>query len=511
MRPVKRALIFVHRWLGIGLCLVFLLWFPSAIGIMYWDFPDVRAADRIAHAAPLDASKIQLSPSEAYAKLGVDEDVRAIRLSTFDGRPVYRFDDDAYVVYADTGEEQLEVSDAMVRRIAESWTKQPASAARVEQVTEVDQWTVQLRIGDLSPLWKFSWPDGEQVYVTQTTGEVVQHTTTGSRLGAYVGAIPHWLYFTPLRKNGPQWSRVVIWSSGIGTIAAIIGVIIGAWMYSPSKKYRYGGAPSSIPYRGQKRWHTVLGLLFGVATATWAFSGMLSMDPFPRRETGGGLLDRGVGRPAIPQALRGRLQLAAFAARDPREALRQLGRIPIKELEFTSFDGEPMYLATLAPGETCIIPLHGDPIRTFDQQRIIDVVTRTAGPGMVDASVLTQYDRYYLDRRRQRPLPVILAKLHDAENTRYYIDPKTARVVGSYNSGAWVNRWLYNGLHSLNFPWLYNYRPLWDIVVITFMVGGTALCVTSLILAWRVVGRKLRGVTPGTSRDRISDDLALAD
>jgi hypothetical protein len=30
--------------------------------------------------------------------------------------------------------------------------------------------------------------------------------------------------------------------------------------------------------------------------------------------------------------------------------------------------------------------------------------------------------------------------------------------------------------------------------VITFMIGGTALCITSLILAWRVIGRKLRGI-----------------
>jgi hypothetical protein len=51
---------------------------------------------------------------------------------------------------------------------------------------------------------------------------------------------------------------------------------------------------------------------------------------------------------------------------------------------------------------------------------------------------------------------------------------------------------LYTGLHSLNFPFLYNYRPLWDIVVIAFMVGGTALCVTSLVLAWRTLGRKLK-------------------
>jgi hypothetical protein len=60
-----------------------------------------------------------------------------------------------------------------------------------------------------------------------------------------------------------------------------------------------------------------------------------------------------------------------------------------------------------------------------------------------------------------------------------------------------MSRWVYHGLHSLDFPWLYDYRPLWDIVVIAFMIGGTALCVTSLILAWRVLGRTLRALLPG--------------
>ena len=52
-----------------------------------------------------------------------------------------------------------------------------------------------------------------------------------------------------------------------------------------------------------------------------------------------------------------------------------------------------------------------------------------------------------------------------------------------------------------------------DIVVIAFMLGGTALSVTSLVLAWRAIGRTLRGVVPGGSRrrTRVSDDLALAD
>ena len=89
-------------------------------------------------------------------------------------------------------------------------------------------------------------------------------------------------------------------------------------------------------------------------------------------------------------------------------------------------------------------------------------------------------------------MPVILALAHDEAGTRYYIDPKTATVAGTYTERNWARRFFYNGLHSLNFPWLYNHRPLWDIVVIAFMLGGTALCVTSLALAWQVIGRKLR-------------------
>ena len=42
------------------------------------------------------------------------------------------------------------------------------------------------------------------------------------RPGAQIPPLWHWLYFTPLRKNGPQWSQVVIWLSGVGTFAAML-------------------------------------------------------------------------------------------------------------------------------------------------------------------------------------------------------------------------------------------------------------------------------------------------
>jgi PepSY-associated transmembrane protein len=500
---IKRFAIAVHRWLGVTLCLLFLLWFPSGIGMMYWDFPSVTPADRLDRSPSLDSSAIRVSPSEAYAALGETPPATDVRLNTFDGRPVYRFRAGRgdSVVYADTGARQFEVSKEMMLRVASAWSGLPASTAAVTLV-DVDQWTVQGSFRSLQPLWKYSWPDGQQVYVSEKSGEVVQYTTSASRLGAYLGPIPHWIYFTPLRKHQPEWSRLVIWTSGVGTFVAMLGVVIGIWMYSPSKRYRYAGTTTRIPYRGQKRWHMMLGLVFGLGAATWAFSGMLSMDPFP--------VERG-GRPAgtgrgggveIAQALRGRVRLDDFARRDPRAALSQLAGANVKELALTSFAGEPAYLATLARGETRVVPLDGPARDAFDVQRIMEIARTTAGAsGLAEIRVIDQYDRYYLDRRRSRPLPVIMEQLNDAEHTRYYIDPKTARVVGSYSSRNWMSRWLYHGLHSLDFPWLYNYRPAWDIVVIAFMLGGTALGVTSLVLAWRVIGRTVSRSVAASSPD----------
>jgi hypothetical protein len=497
-----RGLIFVHRWVGIAICVVFLIWFPSGIGMMYWSMPSVTAADRLERAPALDAARIALSPAEAAAKLGVDATPAQIRLNTFDGRPVYRIGaagrgggggrgGGARIVYADTGEIQERVSTPMQHRIASAWTGQPADDASVELMTDVDQWTVG-GLRNVRPLYKYSWPNGEQLYLAGGTGEVVQYTTTASRIAAHVSAIPHWIYYTPIRKHQPFWLQFMIWTAGIGTIGSILGVVVGVWMYSPNKRYRNKGAPTAIPYRGQKRWHTIIGLCFGVAAVTYAFSGMMSLDPFPELYDRRPPAAQGGARPGVAQALRGRVGIEDFAAAHPRDIVARHPQLRIKELELTSFAGEPMYGAALADGTTRMIRLDGTPIDTFDHSKIVDIVQQAApNRAAVTTTVLDQYDLYYLDRRRERPLPVILAKMNDEEKTRYYIDPKTARIVGQYSNRNWVNRWLYTGLHSLNFPWLYNYRPLWDIVVITLMVGGTALCVTSLVLAWRVLGRKL--------------------
>lgn len=179
-------------------------------------------------------------------------------------------------------------------------------------------------------------------------------------------------------------------------------------------------------------------------------------------------------------------------------------------MTFTSFAGEPLYSLALGDGSSRLISLDGQVIDHFDQDKIIELIKSSIpDPARLGIRTLDQYDAYYQDRERRKPLPVIMALTNDSDATRYYIDPKTASVVGSYSNSNWVNRWLYHGLHSLSFPFLYNHRPLWDIVVITFMVGGTALCLTSLVLAWRAVGKKLRRIA-GTVRQTAPEPLSLS-
>ena len=489
---MKRGLIFIHRWMGVGLCLLVLLWFASGIGMMYWEYPLIMPEDRLAHAEALNAAKIHIAPAEAYARLGADMPPPvAARLSMFDGRPAYKFGSgaDQQMVYADNGQTQTEFPPELTRRIAAQWTRQPEASAQEEQNTPVDQWTVYEGFQELQPLRKYSWPDGKQVYVSAENGEVVQYTTRASRIGAYLGPIPHWLYFTALRKHSETWSKTVIWLSGLVTIAGIIGIAVGISVYSPTKRFRYRGSASALPYLGWKRWHSIFGLIFGVLACTWTFSGMLSMDPFPKwqGERGGAI------RARFDKAVRGNaIELSGFAAKNPQAALAEAGG-GIKQAELTSFLGQPLYLMRLGANQTRLVPVGEEAQAEFSSSNILAALERAAIPySITQVRRVTKYETYYIDRRGRLPLPAIYAELNDPERSGFYIDPQTARIVEGYNAQSRRNRWLYHGLHSFDLPILYAHRPAWDVVVLTLMLAGLSLSVTSVVLAWNVLRRKVR-------------------
>ena len=82
---------------------------------------------------------------------------------------------------------------------------------------------------------------------------------------------------------------------------------------------------------------------------------------------------------------------------------------------------------------------------------------------VTDAAPLEAYDRYYYGRGAEGPpLPVIRVRFADPLETWVYVDPADLRVVGSMHRFSRLERWLFNGLHSLDFAFWYDRRPLWD-------------------------------------------------
>ena len=104
---------------------------------------------------------------------------------------------------------------------------------------------------------------------------------------------------------------------------------------------------------------------------------------------------------------------------------------------------------------------------------------------------MTSYDSYYYDRSATRPLPVVRVTFADRDHTAVYLDPQNGLISMRQTTGSRVNRWLYNGLHSLDFPFLYYRRPSWDLVLIVLSAGGIALTIATMVPALRRLRRHL--------------------
>jgi hypothetical protein len=101
-----------------------------------------------------------------------------------------------------------------------------------------------------------------------------------------------------------------------------------------------------------------------------------------------------------------------------------------------------------------------------------------------EAVRLTGYDAYYYDRARRRPLPVMRVKFPDQAATWLYLDASDGSLVQRETSKSRRVRWLYHGLHSLDFPGLYEAGWAWYAVIVTLCAGGLLLSLTSVIVGW---------------------------
>jgi len=297
--------------------------------------------------------------------------------------------------------------------------------------------------------------------------------------------VPHWLYFTQLRRWPELWNGVVVWLSLPGVLLAASGVALGIWqLYLNRNRW--------IPYRKfWMRWHHILGLAGGVVCVTWILSGLLSMNPFgvfsPRGAT---LAERG--------AWSGK-EVAMVA--DPVRALALAALPGAREIDLVQLQGQGWYRVRGAagPGDQVLVSASGldDAVLSalppsFVTAALGGLRAGEAGAGRPVLSRLTEYDGLYYARELagaagtySRPLPVWRAAWGDG--VTLYADPASARLLLRADAGTPWQRVLYNGLHSFDFAPLVA-RPLLRVSLLVGLCAlGLVLCVTACVLAWRVL------------------------
>ena len=510
MLGARRWLYIAHRWSGIVLCVVMALWFVSGVVMMYVGYPKLTPRERLAHLPDLVLpSGCCVAPAQALAAAQTEmhaghggrdnpnsmrgESVAAeLRLAMIGPKPYWLVREgrhgevsvDAISGLAATGFDAGHALEA-ARRFA------PSATPRIVELLRQDIFTVSRALDPYRPLYRVALDDeaGSELYVSTRTGEVVRDSTRFERGWNYSGAILHWLY--PLKGELlDRWrADVIIYLSLAGTVLALLGIWIGLLRWRFTGTYRTG---SRSPYRGGwMRWHHLSGLIFGLITLTWIFSGLMSMNPWKIFESGG-------LRPDLRAIAGVGLARASFAL-SPSEAMSRAG-YPVREVAVRLFEGEPYYVLHGAAGQTRLIAASkadSVPFEMFGEQALRAAAARSM-PGYTigKATLLQAYDNYYYDRRAhtmsghiERRLPMLRVEFDDPNRTWLHLDPYTGAIHSRLDDLGRVKRWLFNGLHSFDLRGFIDARPLWDISLILLSAGGCILCISGTVIGWRRLRR----------------------
>jgi hypothetical protein len=481
-RILKRWLYLVHRWFGIGMSLLVALWFASGIVMMYVEYPELTETERLNSLRPIDWSRVAVTASEAATAIGAKDDrLAALRLTTVLGRPAYQLVDSGGridTVFADDG---TTLAPGLSPAQAETAVKQSGfhrdelTPVRT-RIVDIDQWTVSEVLSRHRPLHKVELGDraGTTLYVSDMTGQIVRDTNRAERLWNWVGSTLHWIYPWQLRQHAGLWADIIIYLALAGLVSIVSGGLVGWWRLRLRRRYR---GHTVTPYRGMHRWHHLLGLGSFVFLGTFMVSGLLSMGPwnvFSNASSATGPLGRYTGGAVKTLAEYPTLALAS-------------GAEGVKEIEWLRLAAEPYLLLSRAADDHFVI--HDE--RTLGPAEVRGAIENAVPRLLPDASLLTvetltRYDDfYYTHHNRYRPLPVLRAIFDDDEHSWFHIDLDTGRAVNRLTRTDRTARWLYNGLHSLDFAVLFQRRPLWDVVVITLCLAGLVFSMTSVWIGWR--------------------------
>jgi hypothetical protein len=473
---MARLILLLHRYLGIGVGILMVMWCLSGIVMMYVSYPALADSARLKALEPIawnSCCKISAALSTTLEIAG------GSAIEMLAGRPVLFMgaSRDARPIDLSTGFRIESVTLRQATETARRFTARVQAEPRLLGLIDRDQWTVSGDFSSQRPLYRFALGDaaGTELYVSSISGRAVQITTARERFWNWLGAVPHWLYFTELRRNAGLWSQIVVYTSLLGCFLTAIGIYLGIRQMAAQPAGRWS------PYVGFNLWHHAAGLICGLFALTWVLSGLLSMNPWGWLQ-GGGARAENARIQGAPDTSVGQLAAVLQSLADAHPIAVALKAAPLNARLY--------FVATSASGAVARLDAGGAPapLTASDLDFLSAALQSSAVP-----ELLTQEDNFYFSHHQERvTLPVYRTVLKSG--TRYYLDAASGTLLAKFDAPAQGYRWLHQGLHRLDFAAPLRVRPRWDAFMLLLLAGVTAVCVTGAVLGYRRVTRKASAI-----------------
>jgi len=129
------------------------------------------------------------------------------------------------------------------------------------------------------------------------------------------------------------------------------------------------------------------------------------------------------------------------------------------------FAGRLYWLATRQDGTVTRLDAEGS-IAPVSETDLAEAARRIAGDAEIaEQALIAEEDAYYFREGERFVLPVYRVVLRDDESTRYYVDPRSGAIVERADATARWYRWLFGGLHRIDFTAWMRARPAWDVIM----------------------------------------------
>lgn len=424
-----------HKWFGIPLAVMFIMWYVSGIVMLYHQFPRLTPS-----TTPVEEVSLA-SLSEVWKE--VPDTFSTCRILFSGKRPLVKAGDETYGSFSPSRDD--------LRDIAASFK---TGVAYVDTLADIDKWIPFNQLMPHLPIYRVVGSDDSYTYVSSKTGEVIGRNTRVGRAWAWIGALPHYVYITPIRRDVGLWRDVVIWMSGLSTLSVIFGLVIAV---------RFLIRRRSMHIFKNRWWqlHYSWGLVFGLFMLAFIFSGMMSLAKIPDW----------IIRPAeMPE---GKEMIV--------KAKVDLSMLPVRmSSALISANPVPM-IETRAGDDTMTMPINPHQTLDFSPGAMTAVVERTTGEKVSHVEKV-DHDIFY-------HATVAGYKAMTKHFTVYWNERGYYRVFDAKGKAQAI---CYRFLHNMDFPGLNRVEWLHQLFMWIVLLGGLAITVTGTVLSVRACRGKRR-------------------